>query len=217
MKLTIRGENMKKKMTKNYGLAAFLELHASGETDFHEFAMHAKFKVHKKMIDMGCAIEQFLELDKPAIIVYLIERGYGQEKYEVWKNHPDLTVREALSAKGLWPETFIKDKKFKVRCAVAEKHPDYLLELMDSDDTDQWFMVNRRMREMVNPKAAYLQKFIDKIDGIHRGYWVPQTEAYELKLAALQKPLTVLEKTLPREQLKAMGNPHWTDNLTAVE
>lgn len=100
-------------MTKNYGQAAFLELHASGETDFSEFVMHAKFKVHKKMIDMGCAIEQFLELDKPAIIVYLIERGYGQEKYEVWKNHPDLTAREALSAKGLWPETFIKDKNSK--------------------------------------------------------------------------------------------------------
>lgn len=73
------------------------------------------------------------------------------------------------------------------------------------------------VREMANPKAEYLTKFIDKIDGIHRGYWVPQTEAYELKLAALQKPLTMLEKTLPREQLKAMGNPHWTDGLTAVE
>lgn len=208
---------VKKKLKKNYGLTAFLELHASGETDFHDFVMHAKFKVHKTMIDMGCAIEQFLKLDKPAIIVYLIEKGYGHEKYETWKKHPDQTVREALSAKGLWPEYFIKDKKFKVRCAVAEKHPDYLLELMDSDDTDQWFMINRRMREMASPKAAYLQKFIDKIDGIHRGYWVPQTEAYELKLAALQTPLTMLEKTLPREQLKAMGNPHWTDNLTAVE
>lgn len=207
----------KKKTKKDYGLAAFLERHASGETDFHDFVMHAKFKVHKAMIDMGCAIEQFQELDKEAIIVYLIEKGYGQEKYETWKTHPDLRVREALSEKGLWPETFIKDKKYKVRCAVAEKHPDYLLELMDSDDTDQWFMINRRMREMTNPKAEYLQKFIDKIDGIHRGYWVPQTEVYELKLAALQKPLTTLEKTLTREQLKAMGNPHWTDNLTAIE
>ena len=207
----------KKKTRKNYGLAAFLERHTSGETDFHDFVMHAKFKVHKTMIDMGCAIEQFQELDKEAIIVYLIEKGYGQEKYEAWKKHPDLTVRKALAAKGLWPETFIKDKKYKVRCAVAEKHPDYLLELMDSDDTDQWFMINRLMRSMANPKAEYLQKFIDRIGDIHRGYWVPQTEAYELQLAALQKPLTTLEKTLPREQLKAMGNPHWTDNLTAVE
>lgn len=179
--------------------------------------MHAKFKVHKKMIDMGCGIDQFLELDKPAVILYLIEKGYGQEKYEAWKKHPDLTVRKALAAKGLWPETFIKDKKYKVRCAVAEKHPDYLLELMDSDDTDQWFMINRLMRSMANPKAEYLQKFIDKIGGIHRGYWVPQTEAYKLKLAALQNPLMTLEKTLTREQLKAMGNPHWTDNLTAVQ
>ena len=46
---------------------------------------------------------------------------------------------------------------------------------------------------------------------------MPQTKAYKLQLAALQTPLTTLEKTLPREQLKAMGNPHWTDNLTAVE
>ena len=207
----------KKKITKNYGLAAFLEQHASGETDFRDFVTHAKFKVHKKMIDMGCGIDQFLELDKPAVILYLIEKGYGQEKYEVWKKHPDLTVRKALAAKGLWPETFIKDKKYKVRCAVAEKHPDYLLELMDSDDTDQWFMINRLMRTMANPKAEYLQKFIDHIGDIYRGYWVPQTEAYKLQLAALQKPLTTLEKTLTREQLKAMGNPHWTDNLTAVQ
>ena len=207
----------KKKTRKNYGLAAFLERHASGETDFRDFVKHAKFQVHKKMIDMGCGIDQFLELDKPAVILYLIEKGYGQEKYESWKKHPDLTVRKALAAKGLWPETFIKDKKYKVRCAVAEKHPDYLLELMDSDDTDQWFMINRLMRSMANPKAEYLQKFIDKIGGIHRGYWVPQTEAYKLKLAALQNPLMTLEKTLTREQLKAMGNPHWTDNLTAVQ
>ncbi len=207
----------KKKTRKNYGLAAFLERHASGETDFRDFVMHAKFKVHKKMIDMGCGIDQFLELDKPAVILYLIEKGYGQEKYEAWKKHPDLTVRKALAAKGLWPEYFIKDKKYKVRCAVAEKHPDYLLELMDSDDTDQWFMINRHLRSMANPKAEYLQKFIDRIDDIHRGYWVPQTEAYKLKLAALQNPLMTLEKTLTREQLKAMGNPHWTDNLTAVQ
>ena len=207
----------KKKTRKNYGLAAFLERHTSGETDFHDFVKHAKFKVHKKMIDMGCAIEQFQELDKEAIIVYLIEKGYGQEKYEAWKKHPDLTVRKALAAKGLWPEYFIKDKKYKVRCAVAEKHPDYLLELMDSDDTDQWFMINRHLRSMTKPKAEYLKKFIDKIGGIHRGYWVPQTEAYKLKLAALQNPLMTLEKTLTREQLKAMGNPHWTDNLTAVQ
>lgn len=207
----------KKKTKKNYGLAAFLEQHASGETDFHDFVMHVKFKVHKKMIDMGCGIDQFLELDKPAIILYLIEKGYGQEKYEVWKKHPEQPVREALASKGLWPETFIRDKKYKVRCAVAEKHPDYLLELMDSDDTDQWFMINKRLREMANPKAEYLEKFIDKIGGIHRGYWVPQTEAYKLQLAALQTRLTTLEKALPREQLKAMGNPHWTDNLTAVE
>ena len=207
----------KKKTRKNYGLAAFLERHASGETDFHDFVKHAKFKVHKKMIDMGCGIDQFLELDKAAVIVYLIEKGYGQEKYEAWKKHPEQPVREALASKGLWPETFIKDKKYKVRCAVAKKHPDYLLELMDSDDTDQWFMINKRLREMTNPKAEYLEKFIDRIGGIHRGYWVPQTKAYKLQLAALQTPLTTLEKTLPREQLKAMGNPHWTDNLTAVE
>ena len=94
---------MKKKMKKNYGLAAFLERHASGETDFHDFVMHAKFKVHKAMIDMGCAIEQFIELDKEAVIVYLIEKGYGQEKYEAWKKHPEQPVREALASKGLWP------------------------------------------------------------------------------------------------------------------
>ena len=34
----------KKKTRKNYGLAAFLERHASGETDFHDFVKHAKFK-----------------------------------------------------------------------------------------------------------------------------------------------------------------------------
>ena len=180
----------KKKTRKNYGLAAFLERHASGETDFRDFVKHAKFQVHKKMIDMGCGIDQFLELDKAAVIVYLIEKGYGQEKYEAWKKHPEQPVREALASKGLWPETFIKDKKYKVRCAVTKKHPDYLLELMDSDDTNQWFMINKRL---------------------------PQTKAYKLQLAALQNPLMTLEKTLPREQLKAMGNPHWTDNLTAVE
>lgn len=110
------------------------------------------------------------------------------------KKHPDLTVREALSAKGLWPEYFIKDKKFKVRCAVAEKHPDYLLELMDSNDTDQWFMINRLMRSMVNPKAEYLNKFINRIDDIDTGYWVPFTTEYKLKLAALQQPLSIMEK-----------------------
>lgn len=46
----------KKKTRKNYGLAAFLERHASGETDFRDFVKHAKFKVHKKMIDMGCGL-----------------------------------------------------------------------------------------------------------------------------------------------------------------
>lgn len=204
-------------MTKNYGLARFLELHAANETDFQDFVIHGKLKVHKKMIDMGCAIEHFLEVDKPTIIVHLIEKGYGQEKYETWKKHPDLTVREALSAKGLWPEYFVKDKKFKVRCAVAEKHPDYLLELMDSNDTDQWFMINRLMRTMVNPKAEYLNKFINRIDDIDTGYWVPFTDEYKLKLAALQKPLSTMEKTLSREQLKGLDNPHWTDGLTAVE
>lgn len=92
---------MKKKMKKNYGLAAFLERHASGETDFHDFVMHAKFKVHKVMIDMGCAIEQFQELDKAAVIVYLIEKGYGQEKYEAWKKTPGTTRSRSSRVKGV--------------------------------------------------------------------------------------------------------------------
>lgn len=35
-------------MTKNYGLARFLELHAANETDFQDFVIHGKLKVHKK-------------------------------------------------------------------------------------------------------------------------------------------------------------------------
>ena len=32
-------------MTKNYGLARFLELHAANETDFQDFVIHGKVKV----------------------------------------------------------------------------------------------------------------------------------------------------------------------------
>ena len=113
----------KEKTRKNYGLAAFLERHASGETDFHDFVKHAKFQVHKKMIDMGCGIDQFLELDKAAVIVYLIEKGYGQEKYEAWKKHPEQPVREALASKGLRPETFIKDKNTKCVAQLQRSTP----------------------------------------------------------------------------------------------
>ena len=49
----------KKKTRKNYGLAAFLERHASGETDFHDFVMHAKFKVHKVMIIWAVRLNSF--------------------------------------------------------------------------------------------------------------------------------------------------------------
>ena len=53
-------------MTKNYGLARFLELHAANETDFQDFVIHGKLKVHKKMIDIyppsrrNCSSRSFL-------------------------------------------------------------------------------------------------------------------------------------------------------------
>ncbi len=61
-----------------------------------------------------------------------------------------------------------------------------------------------------NPE--YLQKFIDR--GDIRGYWsATNREAYE---RATPNPLD-LGKNVDVWAVKAMGEVHWTNNLTAVQ
>ncbi len=132
------------------------------------------------MIDMSCGIDQFLNLTNPLCYSITSLKKVWSRKIQSVEKVPKLDHSMKHSPQRLVAQVLYQDKKYRF-VVVAEKHPDYLLELMDRR---YWPVVMINRHAYGKSESEYLQKFVTT-------WWyslrlLPQTEAYKLKIAALQ-------------------------------
>lgn len=200
-------------------LFEFEEAVKNGEiTDFEPYMRKQKFDMHRAVLARhGIEVDRIIKRDGTQVIVELIEKGLETERYEGWKNHPSVNVREALAEEGYYHDLYINDKSPRVRNAVINKdNRQGLKRLHNSSDR---FSIRRQLVNQVNPDIDLLNAYLDTITNAEWQNYESRTqiEALQLKQQSLQMTPTVIEKTMTPYQLFKAKNPLWMTPYTSEE
>lgn len=136
-------------------LFEFEEAVKNGEiTDFEPYMRKQKFDMHRVVLARhGIEVDRIIKRDGTQVIIDLIENGLETERYEGWKNHPSVNVRETLAEQGYYHDYYINDKSPRVRNAVINKDNRQGLKRMHNP-SDRFF-IRRQLIHQTNPILKY--------------------------------------------------------------
>ena len=191
-------------------LAKFIEKLDNNEIDdLTPYIEKGNLKELLEIATRGLEIDLLLKRGELDVIKTLIQYNHATEYYNMWKHHSDKSIRQALAAKGLYQDEFIKDGHRDVRLAAAGNDIDYLIKIYNKSDTEKWEAIH--IFEQTPNLTRNQIEFILQEKSLSKN----QKNAFVLKLEALSKVPTSLEKTLNMTQLFVMKNPLWTVGLNA--
>lgn len=200
-------------------LFEFEEAVKNGEiTDFEPYMRKQKFDMHRAVLARhGIEVDRIIKRDGTQVIVELIEKGLETERYEGWKNHPSVNVREALAEQGYYHDYYINDKSPRVRNAVINNDNRQCLKRMHNP-SDR-FSIRRQLIHQTNPDIEVLTTYLDTVTQSElKNYEVRNgIEVLKLKQKSLQMTPTTIEKTMAPYQLFEANNTLWMAEYTAEE
>lgn len=191
-------------------LAKFIEKLDNNEIDdLTPYIEKGNLKELLEIATRGLEIDLLLKRGELDVIKTLIQYNHATEYYDMWKQHSDKSIRQALATKGLYQDEFIKDRHRDVRLASAGNDIDNLIKLYNKSNTERQKVI-RVFGQTPNLTKQQIE-FILQDKSLSKN----QRNAFILKLEALSKIPTPLEKTLSVTQLFTMQNPLWTIGLSA--
>ena len=200
-------------------LFEFEEAVKNGEiTDFEPYMRKQKFDMHRTILARnGIEVDQIIKRDGIRVIIELIENGLETERYEGWKNHPSVNVREALAEQGYYHGYYINDKSPRVRNAVINKDNRQGLKRMHN--ASDRFSIRRQLVHQTLPDMELLTAYLDTVtESELKNYDARnEIEVLQLKQKSLQMTPTIMEKTMTSYQLFEANNPLWMTEYTAEE
>lgn len=177
-----------------------------------------KFDMHRSILARhGIEVDRIIKRDGIRVIIELIENGLETERYESWKNHPSVNVREALAEQGYYHDYYINDKSPRVRNAVINKDNRQGLKRMHNP-SDR-FSIRRQLIHQTNPDIEVLNMYLDTVTQSELKNYEARNEieVLTLKQKSLQITPTTIEKTMAPHQLFEANNPLWMTEYTAEE
>ena len=121
-----------------------------------------KFDMHRAVLArQGIEVDRIIKRDGTQVFVELIEKGLETERYEGWKNHPSVNVREALAEQGYYHDHYINDKSLQVRNAVINKDNRQGLKRMHNPSDH--FFIRRQLIQQTNPEIEVLTTYEDPV------------------------------------------------------
>lgn len=200
-------------------LFEFEEAVKNGETtDFEPYMRKQKFDMHRSVLARhGIEVDRIIKRDGIQVIIELIERGLETERYEGWKNHPSVNVREALAERGYYHDCYINDKSPRVRNAVINKDNRQGLKRMHN--SSDRFSIRRQLVNQICPDIEVLTTYLETVTQSELKNYECRTqiEALKLKQQSLQMTPTIIEKTMAPYQLFESNNPLWMTAYTSEE
>jgi hypothetical protein len=187
-------------------------------TDVEPYMRKQKFDMHRSVLARhGIEVDRIIKRDGIQVIIELIERGLETERYEGWKNHPSVNVREALAEQGYYHDCYINDKSPRVRNAVINKDNRQGLKRMHNP-SDR-FSIRRQLIYQTCPDIEVLTAYLDTVTQSELKNYEARNEIELLKLKqkSLQMTPTTIEKTMTPYQLFEVDNPLWMSEYTAEE
>lgn len=200
-------------------LFEFEEAVKNGEiTDFEPYMRKQKFDMHRTVLARhGIKVDRIIKRDGNQVIIDLIENGLETERYESWKNHPSVNVREALAEQGYYHDYYINDKSPRVRNAVINKDNRQGIKRMHN--ASDRFSIRRQLVHQTLPDMELLTTYLDTVTESELKNYDARNEIKMLKLKqkSLQMTPTTIEKTMAPHQLFEANNQLWMTEYTAEE
>ena len=187
-------------------------------TDFEPYMRKQKFDMHRTVLARhGIEVDRIIKRDGNQVIIELIENGLETKRYEGWKDHPSVNVREALAEQGYYHDLYIHDKSPRVRNVVINKDNRQGLKRMHNP-SDR-FSIRRQIVHQTRPDIDVLTAYLNTVTQSELKNYEARNEIEVLKLKqkSLQMTPTTIEKTMAPYQLFEANNPLWMSEYTAEE
>lgn len=188
-------------------------------TDFEPYFEDKEINYHLRYVlaKLDIEVDRIIEMDGPGTILGSIKDKVHTDRYEEWKNHPLVAIRQELARAGYFEDDYFDDSDESVREIVIQNNVRKALTRMRSDN-DLAFIKNQLfniiefdidvLSTYINKEKQYAKKyqydFNDSVNNI----------AFQLKLDAINHIPTTIEKTMNEVQLFDVHCPLWVKPYT---
>lgn len=181
--------------------------------DFEPYFDNKEINYHLRYVlaKLGIEVDRIIEMDGPGTILGFIKDRVHTERYEEWKDHPNVAIRQELARNGYFHDELIHDPDALVRRVVIEKDMRQgLKRLHDEEDRQNIKFI---LENSINPDVELLSAYIDTTTKRQNTSY--PSPALKLKLKGMCHVPTAIEKTMSEEQLFETDCPLWTKPYTA--
>lgn len=193
----------------------FIKLGKEGKINLKEFAeLDTNFSYLFHMAKEGWEVDKIVKLDKPELMVALIDFGHAQEYYAKWAESGWDVVREQLAAKGYFPHYFLSDREAYIRATVIKKYPQYMKYVLK--DESLFGRIRLMLENDSEPDLETLEAhFMVNYGRLESCYGTSVLmDAYRLKIEAMKNKVSLMESTMSTSQLYNAGNSLWAKNVS---
>ena len=188
-------------------------------TDFEPYFTNNDINYHLRYVlaKLGIEVDRIIEMDGPGTILGFIKDKVHIDRYEEWKNHPNVTIRQELARNGYFEDDYYDDPDERVRTIVIQNNVRKALTRIRSDN--DLTTIDYSLESTVDIDTDILIAYTDKLKQKAKKYNYDYNEdckgfAYQLKLDAVNHVPTIIEKTMNEVQLFESGCPLWTKPYT---
>lgn len=196
-------------------ISDFIKLGKEGKLNLKEFAeLDTNFSYLFHMAKEGWEVDKIVKLNKPELMVALIDNEHAQEYYEKWAKRGWDVVREQLASKGYFPHYFLSDREAYIRATVIKKYPQYMKYVLK--DESIFGQIRLILENDTNPDLETLEAhFMVNYRRLEsHGRTSKLMKAYRLKIEAMKKEVNLMESTMSPAQLYNAGNFLWAKNVS---
>ena len=188
-------------------------------TDFEPYFEDKEINYHLRYVlaKLGIEVDRIIEMDGPGTILGFIKDKVHTDRYEEWKKHPLVAIRQELARAGYFEDDYFDDSDESVREIVIQNNVRKALTRMRSDN-DLAFIKNQ-LFNIVEFDIDVLSTYINKEKQYAKKYQYDFNDsvnntAFQLKLDAINHIPTTIEKTMNEVQLFDVHCPLWVKPYT---
>ena len=190
-------------------------------TDFEPYFEDKEINYHLRYVlaKLGIEVDRIIEMDGPGTILGFIKDKVHTDRYEEWKNHPLVAIRQELARAGYFEDDYFDDSDESVREIVIQNNVRKALTRMRSDNNLAF--IKNQLFNIVEFDIDVLSTYINKEKQYAKKYQYDFNDsvnniAFQLKLDAINHIPTTIEKTMNEVQLFDVHCPLWAHDYKAV-
>lgn len=188
-------------------------------TNFEPYFEDKDINYHLRYVlaKLGIEVDRIIEMDGPSTILGFIKDKVHVDRYEEWKDHPQVDIRQALARAGYFEDHYYDDPENNVREVVIQNNIRKAFTRIRSDN--DLAVIEHSLEILINIDTDILVTYTNK-----RKQWAQKyncdysknckNQSFQLKLNAINYIPTTIEKTMNEVQLFKSSCPLWTKPYT---